>query len=223
MTLTTHPHLVPRSGMSSSYIPLPSSASWRCSGTALAFSFSTTNVANSSVGKNYEMRKSPLLTWGSPFVCNITLRLAAVGVSRYLSFVWRSDEVGDSMGSGMRSIRAVFWKLKRDKGMVQYIELRSPDRRKNESVMASGLVWRDEIIWPRERGFIFHLRVFIKQQLILLKNKQKKKKRNVLLFVNCFRNRSLFGPDFIGDIYILDLITFRVKVLFFRWSYSLAL
>jgi hypothetical protein len=41
-------------------------------------------------------------------VCNTTLRLAAVGVSRYLSFVWRSDEVGDSMGSGMRSIRAVF-------------------------------------------------------------------------------------------------------------------
>jgi hypothetical protein len=29
MTLTTHPHLVPRSGMSRSYIPLPKAPSWR--------------------------------------------------------------------------------------------------------------------------------------------------------------------------------------------------
>jgi hypothetical protein len=35
MTLTTHPHLVQRSGMSSSYTPLLPSASMVCSGTAL--------------------------------------------------------------------------------------------------------------------------------------------------------------------------------------------
>jgi hypothetical protein len=33
--LTTHPHLVPRSWMSRSYTPLPSSASMACRGTAL--------------------------------------------------------------------------------------------------------------------------------------------------------------------------------------------
>jgi hypothetical protein len=35
VTLTTHPHLVPRSWMSRSYIPLPASASMACRGTAL--------------------------------------------------------------------------------------------------------------------------------------------------------------------------------------------
>jgi hypothetical protein len=39
MTLTTHPHLVPRSSMSRSYTPLPPSAFMACSGTALAFFF----------------------------------------------------------------------------------------------------------------------------------------------------------------------------------------
>jgi hypothetical protein len=36
VTLTTHPHLVPRSGMSRSYTPLPSSTYVAYSGTALA-------------------------------------------------------------------------------------------------------------------------------------------------------------------------------------------
>jgi hypothetical protein len=36
VTLTTHPHLVPRSRISRSYKPLPPSASMACSGTALA-------------------------------------------------------------------------------------------------------------------------------------------------------------------------------------------
>jgi len=35
VTLTTHPHLVPRSRMSRSYTPLPPSATMACSGTAL--------------------------------------------------------------------------------------------------------------------------------------------------------------------------------------------
>jgi hypothetical protein len=35
VTLTTHPHLIPRSRMSRSYTPLPPSASMACSGTAL--------------------------------------------------------------------------------------------------------------------------------------------------------------------------------------------
>jgi hypothetical protein len=38
MTLTTHPHLVPRSGMSRSYIPLPQAPSWRVAG-LLCFAF----------------------------------------------------------------------------------------------------------------------------------------------------------------------------------------
>jgi hypothetical protein len=37
VTLTTHPDLVPRSGMSRSYISSPQSASMACSGTALLF------------------------------------------------------------------------------------------------------------------------------------------------------------------------------------------
>jgi hypothetical protein len=36
-TLTTHPHLVPRSGMSRSYTSSPPSASMACSGTALLY------------------------------------------------------------------------------------------------------------------------------------------------------------------------------------------
>jgi hypothetical protein len=39
VTLTTHPHLVPRSRMSRSYTPLPPSAFVACSGTALAFRY----------------------------------------------------------------------------------------------------------------------------------------------------------------------------------------
>jgi len=35
VTLTTHPHLVPRSRMSRSYTSLPPSATMACSGTAL--------------------------------------------------------------------------------------------------------------------------------------------------------------------------------------------
>jgi hypothetical protein len=38
VTLTTHPHLVPRSRMSRSYVSSPPSAFMACSGTALAFS-----------------------------------------------------------------------------------------------------------------------------------------------------------------------------------------
>jgi hypothetical protein len=37
VTLTTHPHLMPRSRMSRSYISSPPSAFMACSGTALAF------------------------------------------------------------------------------------------------------------------------------------------------------------------------------------------
>jgi hypothetical protein len=43
VTLTTHPHLVPRSRMSRSCTPLPSSAFLACSGTALAFMASDMN------------------------------------------------------------------------------------------------------------------------------------------------------------------------------------
>jgi hypothetical protein len=39
MTLTTHPHLVPRSRMSRSYTSSPLSAFMACSGTALALTF----------------------------------------------------------------------------------------------------------------------------------------------------------------------------------------
>jgi hypothetical protein len=41
VTLTTHPHLVPRSRMSRSCIPIPTGALVACSGTALACSFTT--------------------------------------------------------------------------------------------------------------------------------------------------------------------------------------
>jgi len=37
VTLTTHPHLVPRSRISRSYTPLPPSTSMACSGTALLY------------------------------------------------------------------------------------------------------------------------------------------------------------------------------------------
>jgi hypothetical protein len=43
VTLTTHPHLAPRSIMSRSYIPSPPSASMACSGTALLYFYFTFN------------------------------------------------------------------------------------------------------------------------------------------------------------------------------------